>query len=357
VFSLFTNHKTGLAAAARTLGLGHDGAYLLSGERDGIPVGVRLWSQRNGDTTSYYTTVHAGHPVPLRMSLTVSRDGSVGRMFRSALGVQDIPTGHTDLDSQYLVRAQDPLRAIALLTQPAVRAAMLGVVGARRSSLVVSDLTSSITLGSWTSDVEELRAMLNSTFPVATAVRQAQQVIPPSAAELRARESLAGAASATGLAFDPQQLAVTGPRGRRQVALRALYQPNGAWTTEFEVRFPESLNLGLRLLPQGGLFSAIGEFFGTQDVEVGHHGFDAAFKVKGHPEDKVRELLSGNVAARIFALSQVANEVHVGDEGVRATAAGLMDDTPSLLKSIDVVDGVASSITERVWGGAAVPYR
>jgi hypothetical protein len=58
--------------------------------------------------------------------------------------------------------------------------------------------------------------------------------------------------------------------------------------------------VGLRLLPQRGLFSAIGELFGTQDIEVGHALFDSTFKVKGQPEAKVAELLSGTVADRIL---------------------------------------------------------
>ena len=357
MFGLFTNHIANLATTARTLGLSHDGSHGLSGERQGISVGVRLWSQRSGDNTNYYTTVHASHPVPLRMSLTVSREGAVGRFVRSALGGQDITTGHADFDSQFQVRALDPRRALALMNQPAVRDAMLTVLGARRNNLTVSDVSSSITIGSWHSDVEELRGMLNSTFPVAVAIRDARGAIPPSEVELRARESLSGAAAATGLSFDAQQLSVTGPRGRQVLTLRANYQTDGGWETEFEARFPQSLNVGLRLLPQRGVFSAIGDFFGTQDIEVGHTGFDAAFKVKGQPEDKVRELLSGDVASRIFALNNVASELVVGDEGVRAVAAGLMDDTPSLVKSLGVVDALASAISERAWGSVAAPYR
>jgi hypothetical protein len=47
----------------------------------------------------------------------------------------------------------------------------------------------------------------------------------------------------------------------------------------------------------------------------------------------------------------------VGDEGVRAIAAGLMDETASQVRSIDVVDGLAGAISERAWGGASAPYR
>ncbi|MBK6574600.1 MAG: hypothetical protein IPG17_00060 [Sandaracinaceae bacterium] len=357
MFKLFTNHKAGLAVTARTLGLSHDGGHSLSGEHDGIPVGVRLWTQSNGDNTSYYTTVHAGHPVPLRMSLSASRVGAVGRFVRSALGGEDIVTGHPEFDTHFHVRASDPQRAVTLLTQPALRDAMLSVLGARRNNLIVSDLTSSITLNGWHSDVEELRAILNSTYPVASAVRHAREVVPLSDAERRALDSLAGTATATGLALNPQQLTVTGARGRRQLAVRTIYQPDAGWITEFEARFPESLGVGLRLLPQRGLFSAIGELFGTQDIEVGHALFDSTFKVKGQPEAKVAELLSGTVADRILHLNQVARELHVGDEGVRAIAAGLMDETASQVRSIDVVDGLAGAISERAWGGASAPYR
>lgn len=357
MFGLFTNHPQNLALAARTLGLSHNGSYGIHGESQGIRVGVRLWSQSSGDDTHHYTTVEAVHPVPLRMSLNASREGAVGRFLRSALGGQDIPTGFHDFDNHFHVRALDPQRAVALMSQPGLRNAMLTVLGARHNNLSVTDVSTSITINGWYSDVEDLRAMLNSVHPVAMAVRDAQAVIPSSEAELRARASLAGAAAATGLTFDAPQLEATGRHGRLTVSFRTLYQKDGGWTTEFDVRFPETLGVGLRLLPQRGVFSAIGDFFGTQDIEVGHTGFDAAFKVKGQPEDKVRELLSGDVAARIFALHHVASELEVGDEGVRATAAGMMDDTASLVKSIGVVEALAGAISERAWGGASAPYR
>ena len=357
MFGLFTNHPANLALAARELRLSHDGAYRLFGERDGIHVSVRLWKQQSGDNTHYYTTVEAAHPVPLRMSLNASREGSLGRFVRSALGGQDIATGRHDFDRQFHVRAHDPPRAVALLEHAGVRQAMLAVLEARRSQLSVTDTSASITIGGWHSDLEELRAMLNSVFPVAVAVRDVRAQIPASDAEKRAQGSLGPAAVAMGLSFDAAQLSVSGPRPRRTVSMRAVYQQDGGFITEFDVRFAESLNLSLRLLPQGGVFSAIGEFFGTQDVVVGHTGFDAAFKVKGQPEDKVRELLSGDVAARIFALRQVASDLEVTDQGVRATAVGLMDDTAALVKSLGVVDALAAAMVERTWGGTATPYR
>lgn len=357
MFGFFTNHPANLAVAARTLGLSHNGSHGIHGESQGIRVGVRLWTRSSGDDTHHYTTVEAMHPVPLRMSLNASREGAVGRLLRSALGGQDIPTGYADFDGGFCVRALDARRAQLLVSQPGLRNAMLMVLGARHTNLTVTDVSSSITIGGWHSEVEELRGMLNSVHPVAMAVRDAQATIPPSEAELRARGSLAGAAAATGLTFDAQQLEAAGRHGRLTVSFCMLYQRDGGWITQFDVRFPETLGVGLRLLPQRGVFSAIGEFFGTQDIEVGHTGFDAAFKVKGQPEDKVRELLSGDVAARIFALSHVASGLEVGDEGVRATAVGMMDDTPSLVKSIGVVEALAGAISERAWGGAAAPYR
>lgn len=355
--ALFTNHKQNLAVAARTLGLTHAESHTLRGEHQGIPVGVRLWSQRSDDSTNYYTTVDAGHPVPLRMSLSVTRQNALGRLFRSAFGAEGLPTGHPEFDTQFLVRSLDPRRAAVLLAEPTVRDAILGVLRARRNQLTVSDVSSSITVGSWYSDVEELRAMLNSTYSVADAVRNARSRVPLSDMERSAGEALQGAAAALGLPCDRAQLEVAGPRGRQHAAVRVVYHPAGNWTTEFEVRFPESLNVGLRLLPQGGFWSSVGEFFGTQDIEVGHPTFDAKFKVKGKPEDKVAELLAGDVAERILKLHAVAKQLVVGDEGVRAIAAGLMDDAPSLTRSLEVVDGLAGAISQRAWGGPTAPYR
>ena len=254
---LFKNHKQGLAMAARTLGLSHDGDYTLRGEHQGIPVRVHLWSSRSDDSTNYYTTVDAGHPVPLRMSLAVTRQNVVGRFLRSAFGGQDLPTGHLQFDEQYRVRTLDPERAGVLLADSGVRGAMLGALSARRNQLSVTDVASSITISNWYSDPEELRGMLNTTYAVADSIRSARGRVPLSDAEQRAQAALRDAATSLGLPCDDARLEVAGQRGRQHAALRALYHPAGNWTTEFEVRFPASLEVGLRLLPQGGFWSTV----------------------------------------------------------------------------------------------------
>jgi hypothetical protein len=41
-----------------------------------------------------------------------------------------------------------------------------------------------------------------------------------------------------------------------------------------------------------GIFSDIGKWFGMQDIEVGHEGFDRDFLIKGTSETKLRELFA-----------------------------------------------------------------
>ena len=50
-----------------------------------------------------------------------------------------------------------------------------------------------------------------------------------------------------------------------------------------------------------GLFSELGKFFGTQDIEVGYAEFDRDFIIKGNDESKVRALFAN---ARIRQLIQ-----------------------------------------------------
>jgi hypothetical protein len=201
--------------------------------------------------------------------------------------------------------------------------------------------------------------MLNSTFHVATEIARARAGVPLSDAESRAARSLKGAAERLGFQLDAPALKAQGRRGRHQqlADVSMNYHHDGAWTTEFEVRYPQPLGLGIKLLPQRGFWASVGEFFGTQDIEVGHPAFDATFKVKGQPEDRVAELLQGDVAGKILSLHAVAKELNVGDEGVHATAAGLMDDAGSLVRSLEVVSDIAEAIAHRAFGGPTAPYR
>lgn len=55
---------------------------------------------------------------------------------------------------------------------------------------------------------------------------------------------------------------------------------------------------------QKSIFSALGKFFGMQDVEVGYPQFDEDFIIKGNDEQKLRSLFANSTIRELIQLQQ-----------------------------------------------------
>jgi hypothetical protein len=99
--------------------------------------------------------------------------------------------------------------------------------------------------------------------------------------------------------------------------------------TRFDVSFPASLGLGLKLTAEG-FFSGIAKRLGSQDIEVGDAAFDPGVLVKGHNEAGVIRFLTPARRHRIqrFLTSHRGAVVH--DRGLEWRTARLLRDTPTL---------------------------
>lgn len=91
---------------------------------------------------------------------------------------------------------------------------------------------------------------------------------------------------------------------------------NNAHITYTRIRAPYVNKDGFRFtIYRKSIVSALGKFFGMQDVEVGYPEFDDAFIIKGSDESKLRSLLSN---AKIRELIQNQPEMYLqvkDDEG------------------------------------------
>ena len=99
--------------------------------------------------------------------------------------------------------------------------------------------------------------------------------------------------------------------------------------TRFDVSFPASLGLGLKLTAEG-FFSGIAKRLGSQDIEVGDAAFDPGVLVKGRNEAGVIRFLTPARRHRIqrFLTSHRGAVVH--DRGLEWRTARLLRDTPTL---------------------------
>ena len=114
--------------------------------------------------------------------------------------------------------------------------------------------------------------------------------------------------------------------------------------TNFEVRFPQSLNLGLNL-SHAGIFSGLATMMGSQDIQVGYDAeFDKEFTVKGRDENKIREFLTPERKQQIVIAHRSMKKLNVGDESVSWTTKGVIRDSDSIVGHVRQLSDLAAAL-------------
>ena len=115
--------------------------------------------------------------------------------------------------------------------------------------------------------------------------------------------------------------------------------------TNFEVRFPQSLNLGLNL-SHAGIFSGLATMMGSQDIQVGYDAeFDKEFTVKGRDENKIREFLTPERKQQIVIAHRSMKKLNVGDESVSWTTKGVIRDSDSIVVYVTQLTDLAAALS------------
>ena len=99
-------------------------------------------------------------------------------------------------------------------------------------------------------------------------------------------------------------------------------EPHGKNSTtymNYDVRFPQPLNLGLVVKRQGAILGKIAKLAGKQDIHTNNHVFDRAFTIKGTDEYKVKELLTPHIQSKLLEARNVLKNLEVSDDSVNST--------------------------------------
>ena len=86
--------------------------------------------------------------------------------------------------------------------------------------------------------------------------------------------------------------------------------------TNFEVSFPQSLNMGLILKREVAMLGKLAKMMGNQDIQTGDPAFDACFTIKGMNEQQVRTFLTNERRQSIMHLRQSIEDLQISDLGV-----------------------------------------
>ena len=115
--------------------------------------------------------------------------------------------------------------------------------------------------------------------------------------------------------------------------------------TRFRVSYPRSLDLGLRLTRQYMLFG-IGKFFGAQDIEVGHEGFDDAVVVKGKDPQRVKEFLTPSRRMRAARFLTTYQGAVIDDTRVEWERSNVERDPEKIVRVLDRMASLANHMMD-----------
>jgi hypothetical protein len=364
IFGLLRYRGNRWAAAAKALGLEleprqstpsiHQQMVGRRGDLQ-IVVGIRVEHHGSGKNRSvvYFTYAKALFSAPLQSGTFVSTSGFSDKIF-AAVGLnEDLKIGDEAIDSAYMIRTLDQEFTRALLTEPRVREGMLGYSrGAWRPKL--DDGSIRLERQRLEFDPKTLSRQIAGVVELAQRIETARKTLAPPAQERILRTSWTAVANRHNLSLDVHTGVMRGRFGGSEVSVEAVLHRGLFWTV-FRVTFDRPLGVSLSLTREGAL-TGIVKLLGAQDIQTGDPQFDAAFVIKGSPEERVRSLLSADVRALLLEVNHDATQLVVKDDDLVAEVKWMVTEAPHLESSLNLVTRIAAALA-RVNQGGAGPYR
>lgn len=337
--------------AARQLGLQIAGP-LMHGRLHGHTVRVQNVSTVGQLGGSERTNVTCSLDLPMDLGLQVWDRRVVARMVMPP-GGQPIRTGDHAIDMRYLVMADEPRRAHALVTGAAHPMLLFTDDG---REIFVSDHTVSVAFPARLNDPHGLVQAVHAALGCATTIEQARVSVPPA----RHLEYHAAAwttyARSGGLRSMCAPLCMWGGVRGVEVAAYACRKDAHSYRTHVRVSFPQYLNLGLSIRAEEPA-DKLGWLFGGTDVQFEDRAFDDTFLVKAANPDRARTLLDGHVRACLLAVHHHVAPLTADDEGITVELPQLPPDPSVVPRTVQELSTAVEAIG-RNWGmRSRSPYR
>ena len=116
---------------------------------------------------------------------------------------------------------------------------------------------------------------------------------------------------------------------------------NSKTYNQFAVRFPQSLEMGLKLSREVKFFSSIAKAFGGQDIVTGDESFDSTFVIKGENPEAIQEFLTEERKQQIQELQTTHKGMVVTDTELSWTRSGVVRKTDDLVGHVTELTRVA----------------
>ncbi len=158
---------------ANDLGLNMSGGGMFSrpeigGLYEGHQARLYTYTTGSGKNRHTYTRIALYLREPLTLGLRVYKEGFLSKIGK-AIGTQDVRTGDREFDDAVMIKGNDEVGVIDVLT-PDVRAAMLQLLSLEPGAKL-DDSGLSVTLNGWCTDGGRIKGLLGAMAPVMTALQ------------------------------------------------------------------------------------------------------------------------------------------------------------------------------------------
>lgn len=277
----------------------------------------------------YFTRLSAACDPPLVLGLRITPRGAVERAAGDLFGSEpDIAVGHVALDRALEIRGREREHVAALLGE--VASWRLLELLLAQPTFAVSDGGVDVELPGWVRDPARIRAALEAAGSLAEHLLDRRRELPPSW-EPSLQRAWGEIAAAWGIGFDAPRLRMQGAVRGRQVAIETVAEGERLFTrVRIALAAAAGVKLGLSRQDGDGFFKRL---FRGQDIATGDAAFDAAFVVRGEPEEAVRARLTPAARAQLLRLL-------AGDAGMEVKDGALLVSAPAPMLAAEALDAL-----------------
>lgn len=312
----------------------------LDGAVDGTRVEVEQWA---GEFVHVDFTAYLQPPADMGLSIhTAGLASKLGKLF----GRHDIAVGDPGFDAAFVVKADEPARAEALLT-PALREALLGWKKSGAAFYVTDDRVRLYVLpGAYsTLGAADLVANARAVAGLARALDVALIDVPPSTALAPHIDAWRAYAVTHGLGFSSSPLRAWGSLDASPFVARATANSDHAHGVDLWMQFAQRLPFFLRVR-HARFFDFLERTGDAAHTETGDVGFDRELRVTTTDPARAKVILDDVVRAALLDLQRVDGDVVLDPVGL-SVSTKTMSDPATFGRIVDRVAAVARTLHAR----------
>ncbi len=309
----------------------------LKGVYDNCDVRIAIGMRRTGGGDSrhneYFTYSTSSFPHSLRLLLNIeTNSGFLSKVFSS----KGMKIGNDNFDETFRASCYDPNVLRTLLTSDFHSSKTQNVMGdlmlAKNSfgKIKIDDNGIYIEEHGQIGDPELLKNMIATTSFLSRRFQNGRKKLPRTNWETSLLNSWHLLASSNNLSLDADNYSISGSFQGFPVAV-SVKTAEGKWQTEVVLKFPQSLMIGLKIMPENSIHRAL-TWLGVQDIESGIKEFDDAFIVKAKDIAAAKRKLQPDFCQQLFGLCKNTSKFIIDDEQIAFTVDEILGDG-KILKS------------------------